>query len=114
MPDLILVDGGEGHVCVAREQLEADGIDIPVFGMVKDSYHKTRAITDGEREISIASSRDIYNLIYRIQEEVHRFTVSRMSNAKRKSLKHSSRFSDFFIRYFLFADFICAGCRRRS
>ena len=90
MPDLILVDGGEGHVCVAREQLEADGIDIPVFGMVKDSYHKTRAITDGEREISIASSRDIYNLIYRIQEEVHRFTVSRMSNAKRKSLKHSS------------------------
>lgn len=90
MPDLILVDGGEGHVSVARAQLEADGIDIPVFGMVKDSFHKTRAITDGEREISIARSREVYNLIFRIQEEVHRFTVSRMSGAKRKSLRHSS------------------------
>lgn len=90
MPDLILVDGGEGHVSVARAQLEADGIDIPVFGMVKDSFHKTRAITDGEREISIARSREVYNLIFRIQEEVHRFTVSRMSGARRKSLRHSS------------------------
>ena len=81
MPDLILVDGGEGHVSVVRAQLEADGIDIPVFGMVKDSFHKTRAITDGEREISIARSREVYNLIFRIQEEVHRFTVSRMSGS---------------------------------
>lgn len=90
MPDLILVDGGEGHVSVVRAQLEADGIDIPVFGMVKDSFHKTRAITDGEREISIARSREVYNLIFRIQEEVHRFTVSRMSGSKRRTLRHSS------------------------
>ena len=58
--------------------------------MVKDSFHKTRAITDGEREISIARSREVYNLIFRIQEEVHRFTVSRMSGSKRRTLRHSS------------------------
>ncbi len=90
LPDLILLDGGQGHVSVIRELLAEKELPIPVFGMVKDDYHKTRALcTDGE-EISIAREREIFSLIYRIQEEVHRFTVKRMETAKRKTVTTSS------------------------
>ncbi len=89
-PDLLLIDGGVGHVGVANEALSELGVVIPTFGMVKDDYHKTRALTDGENEISIAREQAVFRLIYQIQEEVHRYTVSRMTNAKRKTLKTSS------------------------
>lgn len=89
-PDLILLDGGKGHVSVIRLLLREMGIDIPVFGMVKDDYHKTRALVGEEEEISIASEQSVFLLIYRLQEEVHRFTISRMTEAKRKTLKTSS------------------------
>ncbi len=89
-PDLILLDGGKGHVSVVRELLDSLGIYIPVFGMVKDDHHKTRALTTDVGEINIAREQAVFTLIYRIQEEVHRFTVSRMDNAKRKTLRHSS------------------------
>ncbi len=89
-PDLILLDGGRGHVGVIRELLEELGLDIPVFGMVKDDYHKTRALCTDEEEISIAREQQVFMLLYRIQEEVHRYTVSRMTAAKRKTLKTSS------------------------
>ena len=89
-PDLLLVDGGAGHVGVAREVLEERGLDIPVFGMVKDDFHKTRALTDGEREISIALETGVYGFVYNIQEEAHRFAVKNASGAKTKTLTHSS------------------------
>jgi len=89
-PDLILLDGGKGHVSVARELLAEMELDIPVFGMVKDDFHKTRALCTEEEEISIAREQAVFTFIYRIQEEVHRFTVSRMDAAKRKTLTHSS------------------------
>lgn len=89
LPDLILLDGGKGHVSVVRELLREKGISLPVFGMVKDEYHKTRALCTDSEEISIAREHDVYSLIYRIQEEVHRYTVGRMENAKRKTLKTS-------------------------
>lgn len=88
-PDLILVDGGKGHVGVVREVMKEHSIDIPVFGMVKDDYHKTRALCTDTDEINIAKDRAIFTLIYKIQEEVHRFTVGKTSNAKRSTLKHS-------------------------
>jgi len=66
------------------------GISIPIFGMVKDEFHKTRALCTDVEEISIALDQGIYHLIYRIQEEVHRFSVKRMSEAKSKTLKTSS------------------------
>ncbi len=90
LPDLILLDGGRGHVSTVRALLEERGLDIPVFGMVKDEFHKTRALCTEDEEISIARENAVFVLIYRIQEEVHRFTVSRMSAAKRKTLTHSS------------------------
>lgn len=90
MPDLILLDGGRGHVSVVRELLAARHVDIPVFGMVKDDFHKTRALCTDTEEISIAREPSVFMLLYRIQEEVHRFTVSRMTAAKRKTLTHST------------------------
>ena len=89
-PDLILLDGGKGHVSTVQELMDELGLDIPVLGMVKDEFHKTRALTDGEHEINIAREQSVFVYIYKIQEEVHRYTVSRMMGAKNKTLKTSS------------------------
>ena len=89
-PDIILLDGGVGHVGVIKELFSELDIDIPVFGMVKDDYHKTRAITDGEEEISIAREMNVYTFVYNIQEEAHRFALKHSSGDKRKSLTKSS------------------------
>jgi len=89
-PDLILLDGGRGHVSTIKALMEEMGIDIPVFGMVKDEYHKTRALTTDTEEISIAREQAVFIFIYKIQEEVHRFTVSKMSAGKEKTLRTSS------------------------
>ncbi len=90
MPDLILLDGGRSHVGLVRRLCEEMGVAIPVFGMVKDDYHKTRALCTDSEELSIAGDQAVFTLIYRIQEEVHRFSVERMSAAKRSTLRHSS------------------------
>lgn len=90
LPDVLLVDGGVGHVNVAKEVLNEYSLDIPLFGMVKDDYHKTRALTDGENEISIAHELNVYTFIYNIQEEAHRFAVKNTMGQKRKSLTRSS------------------------
>ena len=89
-PDLILLDGGVGHVCAIKELLCELDVDIPFFGMVKDEYHKTRAITDGEEEISIAREMNVYTFIYNLQEEAHRFALKHSSKDKSKKLTHSS------------------------
>lgn len=89
-PDLILLDGGKGHVSVIKELLRERGFDIPVFGMVKDEHHKTRTLTDDDGELNIARHPDVFRLIYEIQEEVHRYTVGRMTGAKRKTMKTST------------------------
>lgn len=89
-PDLILLDGGRGHVSVVREALREAGVDIPVFGLVKDEHHKTRTVVGEEEEIGIARDPLVFPFLYKLQEEVHRFTVSGMSAAKRKTLRTSS------------------------
>ena len=89
-PDLILLDGGRTHVSTVRSLIEELGLDIPVFGMVKDEYHKTRALTDEQNEIAIAREQSVFVFIYKLQEEVHRYSVSRMTGAKRKSVKTST------------------------
>lgn len=76
LPDLILLDGGQGQVNAVKPIIEAFGYDIPVFGMVKDSKHRTRAIASGGEEISINSGRRVFTLISSIQEEVHRFAIT--------------------------------------
>ena len=89
-PDLILLDGGAAHVRAIAPLLEGSFENIALFGMVKDDYHKTRAITDGQRDISIALETGVYAFIYSVQEEAHRFAISKTTNQKRKSLKKSS------------------------
>ena len=90
MPDVIFVDGGDAHVGVAKSVLSSLSLEIPVFGMVKDDYHKTRALTDGNNEISIAKEFDMYAFIYNLQEEAHRFAVKSSSKGKIKTMTHSS------------------------
>ena len=70
--------------------LSSLGLEIPLFGMVKDDYHKTRALTDGERELSIALDHGVYTFIYKLQEEAHRFAVKGTMASKTKTLTHSS------------------------
>ena len=89
-PDLLLIDGGDGQVGVVREVLASLALDIPVFGMVKDDYHKTRALTDGDGEISIAQELSVYTFVYKIQEEAHRRAVRSTMGQKKKTLTHSS------------------------
>ncbi len=89
LPDLILLDGGRTHVGAVRRVAREMGISVPIFGMVKDEFHKTRALCTEHEEISIALDRAVFTVIYSIQEEVHRFSVRRMSEAKRKTVKTS-------------------------
>ena len=89
-PDLILLDGGVGHVGAIKELFSELDVDIPVFGMVKDEYHKTRAITDGDEEISIAREMNVYTFIYNLQEEAHRFALKHSSKDKSKKLTTST------------------------
>lgn len=89
-PDLILLDGGRSHVSVVKQVMEEIGVDIPVFGMVKDEFHKTRALCTESEEINIAKNKAVFMLIYRIQEEVHRYSVTKTMNSKRSSMKKSS------------------------
>lgn len=88
-PDLILLDGGAGHVGTVKKLFSELGVTIPVYGMVKDEHHKTRALSDGENDISIAREQSVFVFIYGLQEEVHRYSVSRMDSAKRSTLKKS-------------------------
>ncbi len=85
LPDVLLMDGGLGQVTVAVQVLQQMGLHVPVFGMVKDNRHRTRALVapDGS-EIGIQSNQAIFSLIGRIQEETHRFAITfhRESHAK--------------------------------
>ena len=75
-PDLLLIDGGVNHANVAVKVLETLGLSIPIFGMVKDDRHRTRALVTPEgREIGIQGNQAIFSLIGQIQEETHRFAI---------------------------------------
>lgn len=89
-PDLILMDGAEQQVLVCREILAERGIDIPVYGMIKDEHHKTRTLTDGTGEIGLIRRQDLFVFFYKIQEEVHRYALERMDARRRKKVKQSS------------------------
>ncbi len=90
MPDLILLDGGRGHVAVGREVLSSLSLSVPLFGLVKDVHHKTRALCDEENDIGIAHEQAVFIFLYKLQEEVHRYAVSRTMGAKQRSLRHST------------------------
>jgi excinuclease ABC subunit C len=93
LPDLILLDGGKGHVSAIMPLLKQYELDIPLFGMVKDDKHHTRAITAEGGEIVINSSRNVFTLISKIQDEVHRFAITYHHN-KQKSSAFSSKLTE--------------------
>lgn len=75
LPDLILLDGGKGQISAVEPVLAAREINVPLFGMVKDSKHRTRAIATGGGDIAIRSNRRAFTLVTSIQDEVHRFAI---------------------------------------
>ena len=84
-PDLILLDGGKGHVGAIRPLLREMGIDVSVYGMVKDDKHRTRAITEDGGEIAIQSTRAVFTLVSSIQDEVHRFAIGYHRQQRKKN-----------------------------
>ena len=76
LPDLILLDGGKGQVGAVKPALDELGIDVPLFGMVKDNRHRTRAIATSGGEIAISGKRSAFDLVTNIQDEVHRFSIN--------------------------------------
>ena len=75
-PDLILLDGGSEHVTAVKPLIDSFGLGIPVFGLVKDDKHRTRAVSADGGEIAIAAKRTVFSLLSDIQEEVHRFAIT--------------------------------------
>lgn len=76
LPDLILLDGGRGHISAVSEVFDELKIDVPLFGLVKDSKHRTRAIARAGGEISVSANKGLFNLLTNIQDEVHRYSIS--------------------------------------
>lgn len=90
MPDLLLIDGGVTHAAVAEQVLETMGLSMPVFGMVKDDRHRTRALVTADgRQINIDANQAVFSLIGTIQEEVHRFAITYHRKLRSKRLQHS-------------------------
>ncbi len=85
LPDLILIDGGKGHVKAAKEIIDFYKLDIPVFGMVKDENHRTRGVTTETDEIYIKRTDAIFNFLTRVQDETHRFAITSFHKKHKKS-----------------------------
>lgn len=89
IPDIILMDGGKGHVSVALEVVDATGLDIPVVGMVKDDKHRTRALVYRKysewEEISLRDKPLLFKYTGTVQEEVHRFAIEYHSKLRGKN-----------------------------
>ena len=94
-PDLLLMDGGRGQVNAARAALAGTALaDVPLYGMVKDDHHRTRAIVDGDgREIAIQMNRGTFTFITSIQDETHRF-----ANAYRKQQMRQKSYSSTLVQ----------------
>lgn len=115
LPDLILMDGGLGQVHIAEEVLKELGLKVPVFGMVKDSRHRTRAIAADGGEITIAQSRKVFALVTGIQDEVHRSAITYHHKRHSAVARHSEltdvpgigpKKSDILLREFVTIDAI--------
>ncbi len=90
LPDLIFLDGGRGHVGAVYPLLEEMNIKVPLFGLVKDNKHHTRAVVSSDgREIQISKSRSVFSLLTKLQDEVHRYTIT-FQTSKRSAHIHET------------------------
>ncbi|NMD70690.1 excinuclease ABC subunit UvrC [Bacillus sp. DNRA2] len=79
LPDLIMIDGGKGHVEAVRDILENElGLDIPISGLVKDDKHRTSQLLYGQplQIVPLERNSQEFYLLQRIQDEVHRFAIT--------------------------------------
>ena len=91
LPDVFLIDGGETHARAAQAVARQFGVDVPIFGMVKDDRHRTRALVTPEgREIGIVTQQAVFSLIGQIQEETHRFAITYHHESHSKSATRSA------------------------
>ena len=90
LPSLLLIDGGDKHAGMALQALRALSLDVPVFGMVKDDRHRTRALVSPDgNEIGISSNQAVFSLVGGIQEETHRFAIEYQRSLRTESLGSS-------------------------
>lgn len=90
LPDLILLDGGKGQVAAVKQVLESKNISVPLFGMVKDENHRTRAVTGDGGEITISSKRALFTFLSKMQDEVHRFAIGYHHSRRSKNTFRSA------------------------
>ena len=91
LPDVFLIDGGVTHAQTALAVAEEFGVTVPIFGMVKDDRHRTRALVTPEgREIGIVGNQAVFSLIGQIQEETHRFAITYHHESHGKSAMRSA------------------------
>ena len=89
LPDVILMDGGKGQVHAAEHVLHELGFNIPVAGMVKDDFHRTRGLYFHDRELPIKRDSEGFKLLTRVQDEVHRFAIEYHRLLRSKGQVHS-------------------------
>lgn len=85
VPNLIFVDGGTSHVNTIKKVVQFLALDIPVFGIVKDNSHKTRAISSSGGEVAISKLDDAFKMLVSIQDEMHRFAITYARNKHSKN-----------------------------
>ena len=88
-PDLIFLDGGKGHLSSVMEIMEAIDADIPVFGMVKDSKHRTRGLLSQSGEIELSPLDNVFKFITKVQDEVHRSAITYHRKLRSKNITKS-------------------------
>ncbi|AEH46963.1 excinuclease ABC subunit UvrC [Parageobacillus thermoglucosidasius] len=92
LPDLIIIDGGKGHLAAARDVLENElGLDIPLAGLAKDDKHRTSELIMGNppQVVPLARNSQEFYLLQRIQDEVHRFAVTFHRQTRGKTMLRS-------------------------
>jgi excinuclease ABC subunit C len=89
MPDVIFVDGGEGHRNAVKGVLNDFGINIPLFGIVKDDNHRTRGVVGEDGEIDIDKKSDSFMLLTNIQDEMHRRAISHLRKSEQSKTSYS-------------------------
>lgn len=88
-PDLIMVDGGLGQVSSVKNALKLLNLDIPVCGMIKDERHRTKGLVYEGKEVYIEKTSNLFRLITKIQDEVHRFAITYHRSLRKKTSLHS-------------------------
>nr|WP_295972767.1 excinuclease ABC subunit UvrC [uncultured Bacillus sp.] len=92
LPDLLIIDGGKGHIEAVRDVLENElGLELPISGLVKDDKHRTSQLLFGNplEIVPLERNSQEFYLLQRVQDEVHRFAISFHRQLRGKNAFHS-------------------------